>query len=95
VPISLNGSKIYPNFILNNNDNIWFIESGNNTLAEIQADPLYGLTATPTPTPTPTVAVTPTPLPTNTPTATPKPTPGFGIAAALVALVVIAKKVYR
>ena len=91
VPIALNGSKIYPNFILNNNDNIWFIESGNNTLAEIRADPLYGLTATPTPTPT--VTVTPTPLPTNTPTATPKPTPGFGISAALVVLVVIAKKI--
>jgi len=93
VPIALNGSKVYPNFIVNNNDKIWFSEGGNISLASLQVDPLYGLTATPTPVPT----VQPTAVPTNRATATPAPTrtPGFGIVAALIAIVIIAKRVSR
>ncbi len=79
VPISQNGSKVYPTFIVADGNTIWVAESGAGALARIRADPLYGLTATPTP--------TPTPVPSATPTA--KPTPGFGILAALGALAIV------
>jgi virginiamycin B lyase len=86
VPISLNGSKVYPTFIEADNDLIWIVESGTGNLARLRADGLYGLNPTPTPTALPTA-------PSATPT--PKPTPGFELLAALVALSIIGKKVSR
>ena len=100
VPVYLNGSKVYPNLIENDNDQIWFIESGKAALAEIQTDSLFGLTPTATPKPAASTNATAVPTGTATPTAkpTPKPSPGFGIGAGLVALaalLVIAKKASR
>ncbi len=88
VPISLSGGKIYPSLIGTDNDNIWFMESGTASLAELQADPLYGLVATPTPTPT----AKPTEAANQTASTTPKPTPGFEIITVLAALLILAKK---
>jgi virginiamycin B lyase len=79
VPISLNGSKIYPTFIEADGTTIWIIESGIGALARIQADSLYGLNPTPTPTVRPTE---------QSATPTPKPTPGFELLAAMAAMAV-------
>jgi streptogramin lyase len=80
VPISLNGSKVYPTFIEADNDLIWILESGTGNLARLRADSLYGLNPTPTPTALPTE---------QSATPTPKPTPGFDLAVALVALAIL------
>lgn len=83
VPISLNGSKVYPTFIEADNNYIWTVESGTGNLARLQADPLYGLTPTPTPTAKPTEAPSATP--------TPKPTPGFELLLVLGAFYIMAR----
>lgn len=82
VPISLNGSKVYPTFIEADNNYIWTVESGTGNLARLQADPLYGLTPTPTPTAKPAE-------PSATPT--PKPTPGFELLLVLGAFYIMAR----
>ncbi len=89
VPIGLNASKAYPTFIEADNDNIWFFESGTGTLARLQSDPMYGLTATPTPTAMPTAEASTS----ATPTA--KTTPGFELLAGLAALAIVVKKLSR
>lgn len=89
VPIALNGSKLYPNLIGVDNGNVWFVESGPNTLVKLHADSLYGLNPTPTPTATPTKA------PNSTSSPTPKPSPGFEMLAALVILAFVARKITR
>ncbi len=86
VPISLSGGKVYPTLIGTDNNNIWFVESGSAALANLQADPLYGLVSTPTPTAKPTEA------PNQTASTTPKPTPGFEIITVLAALLIVARK---
>jgi virginiamycin B lyase len=89
VPIALNGSRLYPTYIGVDNGDVWFLESGTNTLVKLHADSLYGLNPTPTPTATPTAA------PNSTATPTPKPTPGFEMLAVLIALfLALAKKTH-
>ncbi|MDI6898152.1 virginiamycin B lyase family protein [Methanocella conradii] len=85
VPISLNGSRVYPTFIDVDGDKVWVLESGARCLALVRVDPLYGFVATPTPSPASTPVATPIVSP------MPKPAPGLGLLAAIAALM-IAKK---
>jgi len=85
VPVYVGDKKSYPTFLsIDNDGNIWVVESGAKKLAKVNVDSLYGLsgTATPTVTPKPTAASN------QTATATAKPSPGFELVAGISALFV-------